>query len=66
MIIYFLNKYFKNDLLFSDNASCHTVKKICQWLEKNEIEVLDWPAYSPDISPKMSDLILKSISTKTP
>lgn len=34
-----------------DNAPCHTAKICKNWLENNDLEVLDWPPASPDLSP---------------
>ena len=34
-----------------DNASSHTAVITEEFLEEQEIEVLDWPAYSPDLNP---------------
>lgn len=34
-----------------DNDPKHTAKKTTEFLEKNGIEVLEWPAQSPDINP---------------
>ena len=34
-----------------DNASVHTAKKIEAWFKSNRVDVLDWPAHSPDLSP---------------
>ena len=34
-----------------DNASCHVSKKTKEWLAFMKIQVLDWPANSPDLSP---------------
>ena len=34
-----------------DNDPKHTSKKATKWFEDNHIEVMSWPAQSPDISP---------------
>ncbi len=34
-----------------DNAPCHKSKKVLQWFEANGIELIDWPAQSPDLNP---------------
>jgi transposase len=34
-----------------DGASIHTARIIKRWLADNEIEVIDWPPYSPDLNP---------------
>ena len=34
-----------------DNAPCHTAKKVFQWFNDQEVEVLLWPAHSPDLNP---------------
>jgi transposase len=33
-----------------DNAPCHTAKIINTWMDENDVETLDWPPYSPDLS----------------
>lgn len=34
-----------------DSAPCHKSKLVTGWLRTNQIEVLDWPSYSPDLNP---------------
>ena len=34
-----------------DNALCHKSKKVLQWFEANEIDLIDWPAQSLDLNP---------------
>lgn len=41
----------KNCIFQQDNATCHTSKLVNQWLKRNKINVMKWPANSPDINP---------------
>ena len=34
-----------------DNAQCHTAKAIKTWMNEHGVQLLDWPAQSPDMSP---------------
>lgn len=34
-----------------DNARIHTARIVKEWLEDHVINVIDWPAYSPDLNP---------------
>ena len=34
-----------------DNVRIHTVKKIINWFQEEDIELMEWPAYSPDLNP---------------
>ncbi len=34
-----------------DNATCHTARSIDEWFNQHPIEVLPWPAKSPDLNP---------------
>ena len=34
-----------------DGATCHTANRVKAWFEEENIEVLTWPANSPDLSP---------------
>ena len=47
------DRYLKvPDLVFQrDNAPVHKSEVVCNFLAQKEGEVLDWPSYSPDLSP---------------
>ncbi len=47
-----LVKKKRNDKLIfqQDNAPCHTSFKLCEYFSNNNIEVMYWPANSPDLS----------------
>ena len=38
-------------IFMQDNAPCHKVKKVTNYLQENEIRVMNWPAQSPDLNP---------------
>jgi transposase len=40
-----------NIIFQQDNDSKHTSRAAQEWFENNEIEVLEWPTQSPDLSP---------------
>ncbi|CAH1979320.1 unnamed protein product [Acanthoscelides obtectus] len=42
---------FKVTILHNDNASSHTAQKTRQYLTEENVELLDHPPYSPDLSP---------------
>lgn len=40
-----------NFIFQQDNAPCHTSKKSKAWFTKQNLELLEWPARSPDLNP---------------
>lgn len=44
-------KFKRNFVWQQDNAPCHTAKLIKTFLKNEQIQLLNWPPYSPDISP---------------
>lgn len=41
-----------NSVLFmQDNASCHTAKKVADWMGKSHIKTIKWPSKSADLNP---------------
>jgi hypothetical protein len=48
----FLQKFQAARHIFQqDNAPCHASASTKQWLMENNVQVLDWPARSPDCNP---------------
>ena len=44
--------WFEGKWIFQqDGASAHRARKTMKWLHDNDIQVLDWPALSPDLNP---------------
>lgn len=40
-----------DDIFQQDNASCHTSRRTMSWFSDNGVEVMSWPAISPDLNP---------------
>ncbi|KAI5085653.1 hypothetical protein C0J45_2335, partial [Silurus meridionalis] len=38
-------------VFMQDNAPCHIAKRVKQFLETENIEIMTWPAQSPDLNP---------------
>jgi hypothetical protein len=49
MEMYELNS--QNSIFMHDNDPKHTAKKTTEWLKVQRLEVLKWPANSPDLNP---------------
>lgn len=48
-----------------DNAPCHKSRKTVGWLAQKNVNVLDWPPYSPDLNPieNLWSIVKKRIQT---
>lgn len=42
----------KQEIIFQqDNASCHTARLVKDWFDESGMQVMSWPAQSPDLNP---------------
>ena len=48
---YLVPFYDENYLFQDDNAPCHTARIVKEQKEENSIDILPWPAQSPDLNP---------------
>ena len=46
-----MRRHLPNGVFQHDNARPHIAKLCTQYLQTNNIDVLDWPSLSPDLSP---------------
>lgn len=52
ILIPYSDDYMDGDLIFQqDNAAIHVSRESKAWFEDKDIELLDWPARSPDLIP---------------
>lgn len=40
-----------DSIFMQDNTEIHTAKIVKKWLQEEGIEIMEWPAYSPDLNP---------------
>ena len=40
-----------SEVIMYDSALCHKAIKVTKYLERNQINILEWPGYSPDLNP---------------
>ena len=51
VVLLFLQQYGQNVIFQQDNARPHAARVVSDFLEQNDVNVLPWPAVSPDLSP---------------
>ena len=52
VLVPFIRKYHDQDVIFQqDNAPCHVSKASREHFSKKNIQIMEWPANSPDLNP---------------
>ncbi len=61
-------QYGDNFKLMHDNAPCHRSAIVKTFLNENQVEFIDWPPYSPDMSPieNLWSWMKRELTKKTP
>ncbi|RYO78149.1 hypothetical protein DL766_007935 [Monosporascus sp. MC13-8B] len=57
-----------DSIFMQDNAPVHTARIVKEWLQRQAVEVLEWPPYSPDLNPieNVWKLLKERIQKKEP
>ena len=58
----------KNPIFVQDNAPCHKAKSVLNFLKEEKVQLLDWPAQSPDINPikNLWKILMQRVMAKNP
>ena len=51
VVLPFMQEYNRVTILQQDNARPHTARATTQFLTANNVNVMEWPSMSPDLSP---------------